>query len=436
MKYFVIICYTTCILHIRPIIGFTHIVVAHPAVNSRAIVGNNNAFRSTIISSRITRRHSLSSSSFYSCDMTTRTRIFQLHEADEDLTMDRIDPNELQTQEEVTVNTPPQSNDKRKKHHTMTVCMVPNAKYVNVWSALTKARVELRDPGLFRWPPHANILYPFYEIQCNKEDDETLSMDDEVTLSLLSDATTKCEPFRVSLTNFGTFGGNKRGVLYLYPSSFRCNTDNNSPEENDCHEEAEEPLVELQSLLQSNIPECDDQKKNGKYTPHITLSHFKTLSDAIEGQKKIEEWWEPIEFDVHEIYLLKRIGDDGQFQILATLPLGKNNAGPHLFPQLVPFPTMPLIEEDWVRQERMALKARRNGSGNRKERRNNTSSSSSNSGSSRKKQAGGDNRGPSRSRDTPEEISKKRAERALKRQRLAQEAAEIEAAIQLFDIEN
>ena len=38
------------------------------------------------------------------------------------------------------------------KLHTMTVCMVPEAKYVDVWEALTKARTELRDPGLYRWP--------------------------------------------------------------------------------------------------------------------------------------------------------------------------------------------------------------------------------------------------------------------------------------------
>jgi hypothetical protein len=61
------------------------------------------------------------------------------------------------------------------------------------------------------------------------------------------------------------------------------------------------------------MPECHDQKKNGKYTPHITLSHFKTfthhitlshfktLDDAIEGQQKIEACWKPIEFDVREI---------------------------------------------------------------------------------------------------------------------------------------
>ena len=51
-------------------------------------------------------------------------------------------------QEETATETPVAN-----KLHTMTVCMVPESKYADVWEAVTKARTELRDPGLFRWPP-------------------------------------------------------------------------------------------------------------------------------------------------------------------------------------------------------------------------------------------------------------------------------------------
>lgn len=312
------------------------------------------------------------------------------------------------------------SNVPNKKLHSMTVCMVPEAKYDHVWEALTKARTELRDPGLFRWPPHANMLYPFLDIQSRENDDSSV-MDEDV-LTLLQDATRQCEPFRVSLKQFGTFGGKARGVLYIYPYSFRPIGDTNSHGVDDS-DEYEEPLVQLQSYLQTNIPECHEQKKNGQYTPHITLSHFKTLDDALEGQRQIEQWWEALEFDVSEIYCLKREGDNGQFKILAAFPLGANTSGPIVYPEPIPFPGMPLVEEDWVREERMALKARRNGNGRR--------------GNRKKTRSKGRNmdRGPSKSRDTPEEIAKKRAERALKRERLAREAAEIEEAIRCNGID-
>lgn len=251
---------------------------------------------------------------------------------------------------------------------------------------------------------HANILYPFFDIK--PQDSESIN---EEKLKLLITAVKKCEPFQVSLDSFGTFGG----VLFLYPRSFR---DSVGMQESIPREESvldEEPLIQLQSLLQELLPECDDQKRNGKYTPHITLSHFSSLKDALDGQAKLETWWQAKEFTVHEIYVLKRVGDDGQFKILATLPLGVNSEGAQVHDPPIVFPAMPLVEEDWVRQERMAYKARRNGNGTRGKRR----------GRTRKKKTPLQ-RGPSKSRDTPEEIAKKRAERSTKRERLAQEAAE------------
>jgi hypothetical protein len=94
-----------------------------------------------------------------------------------------------------------------QKHHTITVCMVPPPSAESVWSDVTKARTQLRDPGLFRWPPHVNILYPFIKIN-NAE-----SMVNDEIVCKLRNATKQCQPFRVSLDTLGTFGGKNRGVL-------------------------------------------------------------------------------------------------------------------------------------------------------------------------------------------------------------------------------
>jgi hypothetical protein len=85
---------------------------------------------------------------------------------------------------------------------------------------------------------------------------------------------------------------------------------------------------------------------------------------------------------------------------------------------------MPLEEEDWVFEERMKLKERRNNSGRRRNRRT--------SRGSNEKHTIVD-RGPSKSKDTQEEIAKKRAERAAKKALLAREAASIAAAIEMDD---
>jgi hypothetical protein len=128
------------------------------------------------------------------------------------------------------------------------------------------------------------------------------------------------------------------------------------------------------------------------------------------------------------VYVLRRAGDEVQFKIVATLPLGggakgdddniddNNNIQIHDPP--LAFPDMPAVEEDWVHEERMKLKERRNGNGNGNRRRK--------SGRRKKNQI---DRGLSRSVDTPEEIAKKRAERATKRERLAKEVELFEQAI-------
>ena len=133
-------------------------------------------------------------------------------------------------------------------------------------------------------------------------------------------AVQKCKPFYISLKSLGTFGGKHRGVLYMYPSSaweednaLQMPPPNTKVDTTTCTPDVEQ-LVQLQSILQEQLPEFPDQVKNGKFTPHITLSHFPSLEEALEAQTKL----------VEELHVLKRVGDDdGQFKIVCTLPLGK-----------------------------------------------------------------------------------------------------------------
>ena len=93
----------------------------------------------------------------------------------------------------------------------------------------------------------------------------------------------------------------------------------------------------------------------------MTISHYENSDGALKAKTEIEESWTTVSFKVSEIYLLMREGDDGQFKILATIPLFNDPA--------LPFADMPLTEEDWVREERMAMKKRRNGNRRRRNRR-------------------------------------------------------------------
>lgn len=305
------------------------------------------------------------------------------------------------------------------KFHHYTVCLVPpetDAKAV--WQTLTQARTQLHDPGLFRWPPHANLLYPFVDPkvkqqqQPGKEEDHdehsvitnTTSLIDPEILQGLQGACRQVDPFTVRLERLGTFGGNKRGVLWMYPMSCRQDDAKKNSSSND----KEEPLLELQARLQEAFPYCNEQQKvSGRFIPHMTLSHFENLDAALEAEETIESWWDTSKtFGVSEIYLLYRRGDAGQFERLVTLGLGAQGTVTVHDPPL-PFVSMPREEAEWVREERMKLKARRNRKGGR--------------GGHRRRPIGRQSRSPP---DTPEIIAKKRAERKAKREALEREAAE------------
>ena len=345
-----------------------------------------------------------------------------------------------------------------RKDHTLTVCMVPPPDAVHVWDVVSQMRKELKDPGYYRWPPHANLLYPFlvWKDKTKKKDsgeidgDETAQDndndpgDDELSsiLHKLKEATSKVEPFHVHLNPLGTFGGKQRGVLWLYPySQFQQhreeeeeqsrsaaaaavdNEDNVVKKEQEdviqtASESDEEPLKRLQRYLEEAFPMCRDQRKGGKFQPHMTLSHFENLTDAELAKDKIYDMFPNIRsddrslrFTLDRIYLLQRKGDMGQFLRVAEIGLGSDGTNiVSRFDPAQPFPGMPKEEESWVYEERMKLKARRNNNGRR-----------GGWKGQRGRRGGGQRSRSPRVPDTPEVIAQKRAERKAKKERLEQE---------------
>jgi hypothetical protein len=282
-----------------------------------------------------------------------------------------------------------------------------------VWDVLTTLRADLRDPGFFRWPPHVNLLYPFVR-ETIAAKDETVDGSDPSTLvpssilAKLRNAARNVEPFSVSLdlddynshnTNssnarrgFGAFGSSKRGVLWVYPESYRfdankSDNNNNNNEEEEMTTESKEPILELQSLLEAEFAMCSETLKRRSFLPHMTLSHFDSLRDARGAAARLgsaslaatnatarvsETTNQRLSFWCEEFYLLERKGDDGQFLRRATIRLGNTTRGDtqnhssgvgldgvFFHDPPLRFPGMPKVEEPWVRSELQALKARR-----------------------------------------------------------------------------
>ena len=312
-----------------------------------------------------------------------------------------------------------------RKSHCTTVCAVPPPSATVAWEALTRARLELRDPGFYRWPPHANLLYPFLELKSMKtrsagSEAELGPLFDGDMLDALERVAAKCCPFEVTISELGVFGNKNRGVLWAYPRSHAIGKE--PPIDGNPFCDPDEPMMQLQALLEAEFPTCTEQRKSRDFHPHITLSHYASVDDALSAKEQIETWWTPIRYTTTEIYVLRRVGDEGQFEISATISLetdqsndiGSISSTSHRRVQVhdppIPFPDMPDTEEEWVYEERMELKARRNSSWKTRGRKR----------AGRKRRNG---RNKERIPDTPEIIAEKRAARKAKREALAAEAA-------------
>ena len=271
---------------------------------------------------------------------------------------------------------------KQTKVHTVTVCVVPPPENIHVWQTLSQIRRELKDPGYYRWPPHVNLLYPFVELPHLYYDADADGKSDRALTDIvekLESATRNLSPFLIRLNKFGTFGGKRRGVLWLHPDNV-----SGLPQEKNTTEPTN-PLIQLHALLERAFPMCKDQSKEAeRYTPHMTVSHFPSLDDAIRSKRSMEasyslmdtnvNWTDDktscFEFVLDRIYLLERKGDQGQFLRVAEIALGvandandtpgvANSSQTKIFDPPQPFPDMPQSEDEWVYNERMLLKSRR-----------------------------------------------------------------------------
>ena len=240
---------------------------------------------------------------------------------------------------------------------------------------------------------------------------------DDDMLDALERVGANCRPFEVTISELGVFGGKSRGVLWAYPRSHAVGE--KPPTDGTPFCQPDEPMIQLQALLEAEFPTCTEQRKSRNFHPHITLSHYASVDDALSAKEQIETWWTPIQYTTRDIYVLRRVGDEGQFEIAATVSLAMDQSpSSHSRVQIhdppICFPDMPDTEEEWVYEERMKLKARRNSSWKTRGRKR----------AGRKRRNG---RNKERIPDTPEIIAQKRAERKAKREALAAQAEVAEA---------
>ncbi len=92
-------------------------------------------------------------------------------------------------------------------------------------------------------------------------------------------------------------------------------------------------INELQKAIMTVFPQCDDtvRRGNGTFVPHFSIGKYKNKNEMLKARKPIESNWTPVSFELKEIYLLHRLGND-PFEVKYVIPLGKNPTRPHFGP--------------------------------------------------------------------------------------------------------
>ncbi|GAB4824103.1 hypothetical protein N2152v2_011149 [Parachlorella kessleri] len=155
-----------------------------------------------------------------------------------------------------------------------------------------------KDKSFVRWPPHINLLYPFWEDTADNF---------AQAAKQCSEALQAFGKFQVKLSSLGYFDHGRSCTLWLDPES---------PE-----------LCRLQAALVEAFPDCSDLSLDPsrgitRFTPHLSLGQWRGSHSAAAAVQEYGAAWAAEEFEAHSVALISRQGFDDPFTIRYLVGLG------------------------------------------------------------------------------------------------------------------
>eukprot|EP00877_Chromochloris_zofingiensis_P006182 jgi/Chrzof1/1817/Cz10g22090.t1 len=172
-----------------------------------------------------------------------------------------------------------------------------------------------KDKSYVRWPPHINLLYPFWE---DKGDCF------EAMAAQATQALAHIPPFTIMLSKFSYFNHGRSCAMWLDPDN--------------------EQLQLLQSALVSCFPDCNDlncdpSRGIDAFTPHLSVGQWKDEGQVKQAIQEYSVTWSPITLPVFEVCLISRRGYQDPFTVRYSIPLGSATASAvYKQPQVVDVP--------------------------------------------------------------------------------------------------
>ncbi|UJR14808.1 hypothetical protein I4U23_001795 [Adineta vaga] len=180
----------------------------------------------------------------------------------------------------------------RSISHRSALVILPSTDH---WSMIDNYRQQY-DPSYNRWPPHVNVLWPFFDLNGCEDDEENILL-----------------PLRLLLSKFGSFDAEVNEIDTFVENNVCFMKMNNK---------SRSKVQELYEAVKQLFPQCCTNKRNA-YNPHMTIAQFDSTEKRIQAMPTLT-LESSFTFPVQYLYILQRPLDDDTtpFRIAYQLPLG------------------------------------------------------------------------------------------------------------------
>ena len=155
----------------------------------------------------------------------------------------------------------------RSTSHRSALVVLPTT---NQWPLIESYR-EQYDPSFNRWPPHFNLLWPFFDLNENQGDEESILL-----------------PLRLLLSQYQSFDAEINSIETFV-------------ENNICFMKLNEPstkrVKELYEQLKQLFPQCCTNNRNS-YNPHMTIAQFENEEKRIQAQSSLSKERKEIDIEL------------------------------------------------------------------------------------------------------------------------------------------
>jgi poly(A) polymerase len=146
----------------------------------------------------------------------------------------------------------------RSISHRSALVILPT---INQWSLIEPYR-EQYDPSFNRWPPHINLLWPFFDLTDCEDDEENILL-----------------PLRLLLCQYQSFDAEVNEIDTFI-------------ENNICFMKLNQPSTELVKRLYEQVkqlfPQCCTNNRNS-YNPHMTIAQFDNEEKRNEAKSTLSK---------------------------------------------------------------------------------------------------------------------------------------------------